>query len=109
MSKDTSLLTAPLNYGSNVTELSQNDFNVDGSLKNLKSGIVIVSFGSPVCRFCVTMQTDFKNFADHVINNKLSSNVVHVNVTKNTQLLSNATANKWPFELKRFPTIIFYA
>lgn len=109
MSKDTSSLILPLDYGNNVTEVSQDDFNVDGTLKNMKSNIVVVVFGSPLCRFCISMQSEFKKFADYAITNKLVSNVVTVNISKNTQILNNSVAYKWPFELNRFPVIIFYA
>lgn len=107
MSKDTSELIPALNYGLNVTEITSNEFNTDGSLKTYNQGTALVVFGGPYCRFCLTMQKDFQRFADEVTEQKSLDNILQINISKYSDVLSTAANNKWKFGLKQFPSLVY--
>ncbi len=112
MSKSIEPLIQALNYGENVQELKQSDFDTStGNVKNtdFSKGVVVVSFGSNYCRYCINMQNEYAKFATDNISNKSVRKVTHLNVSTNLGILETAKSNNWPYKLDQFPTIIFFA
>lgn len=107
MTDNSSALLPTLNYGTNVINIDEKEFDNKGALQAYKAGIVVVAFVSNYSRFSISMQNDFKRFADSAIQKSLAKQILILNVTSKPNVISMSKG--FPYKIDQFPLIIFYA
>jgi len=94
---------------SSVQRISQNDFTACGSLKSrFSTGISVVFFYVPICRFCQEFAPELSNFSDNYAS-KLNSRVLAVDLStvENKRLVS--LSSNFSYTLGQvYPTVIIF-